>query len=73
MNSPTKASRSMVEQLDSAVAVIPEALLAGTTDGPRPEIPEALTETAERQPAVTETPEAVDTGIPDWPTSLSGG
>ena len=48
---------------------IPEALVAGTTKGQRPEIPEALVETAEVLPAVTETPEVVDTGIPEGPTS----
>ena len=52
-----------------AVEGIPEALVVGTTDGPRLEIPEALTETAEWQPAVMETPEMVDPGIPGGPTS----
>ena len=51
------------------VAGIFEVLVVGTTEGPRPESPEALAETAEAPPAVTETPEAVDTGIPEVPTS----
>ena len=52
------------------VAGIPEALMAGTTEGPRLESPKALVaETTEEQPAVMETPEAVDMGIPDGPTS----
>ena len=51
------------------VAGIPEALVAGTTEGLRPESPEALAETAEAPPAVTEPPEAVDTGIPEGATS----
>ena len=46
------------------VAGIPEALVVGTTEGPRPESPEVLAKTAEAPPAVTETLEAVDTGIP---------
>ena len=54
------------------VAGNPEALVVGTTDGVRLESPEVLAETAEEPPAVTETPEAVDPGIPDGPTSLSG-
>ena len=37
--------------------------------GPRPEIPESLAKRAEALPAVTETPEAVEMGIPDGPTS----
>ena len=52
-----------------AVAGIPEAMVAGTTEGPRLEIPEALTETAEQPPAVTETTEEVDMGIAKGPTS----
>ena len=56
-----------------AVAEIPKLLMTGTTEGLRLRVPKAVTETAERQPAVTETPEAVDPGIPDGPTSLSGG
>ena len=53
-----------------AVAGIPEALVAGTTEGPRPESPEVLVaETAEEQSAATETHEVVDMGIPDRPTS----
>ena len=51
---------------------IPEALLVGTTEGPRPESPEALAEPAEAPSAVTETPEAVDTEIPE-PALISGG
>ena len=51
------------------VAGIPEVLVAGTTDGVRPECPEVLAETAEELPSVTETPEVVDTGIPEEPTS----
>ena len=37
--------------------------------GPRPESPEALAETAKAPPRVTATPEVVDTGIPEGPTS----
>ena len=51
------------------VVGIPEALVEGTTEGLRPEISEALAETAEVPPAVMETPEAVDVGIPKGPTS----
>ena len=51
------------------VAGIPEVLVAGTTEGPRPEIPKALAETAEAPQAVMETSEAIDTGIPEGPTS----
>ena len=48
---------------------IPESLLLGAADGPQPSIPEVMTDIAERPPAVAETPEAVDPGIPDRPTS----
>ena len=52
-----------------AVAEIPKVLMTGTTEGSRLRFPEAVTETAEQQLAVAETPEAVDPGIPDEPTS----
>ena len=52
-----------------AVAEIPKALMTGTTEGPWPRVPEVLTEIAKWPPAVTETPEAVDLGIPDGPPS----
>ena len=46
-----------------AVMGTPEAL------GPRLEDLESLARTAEAPPTVTETPEAVETGIPEGPTS----
>ena len=55
-----------------ALAEIPEALLPGAAEGPLPRIPEVVTEIAEQPPALPETAEVVDPGIPDGPTSLSG-
>ena len=52
-----------------ALAEIPEALMLGSAEGLRPRVPEVVTEIAERPPAVMETPEAVDRGIPNRPTS----
>ena len=52
-----------------AVAEINEVQMTGTTEGPRPRVPEAVMEIAELPLAVPETPEAVDLGIPDGPTS----
>ena len=50
-----------------ASAEIPEAPLPRAAEGSRPRIPEVVTDFAERP--LAETPEAVDPGIPNRPTS----
>ena len=52
-----------------ALAEFPKVLLPGAAEGLGPRIPEVVTKIAEQPPAVAETPEAVNPGIHDGPTS----
>ena len=69
----TETPEAMIGPRGLAVAVGDSRVVAVTGTpkalGPRLESPEALPETAEEPLAVTATPKAVDTGIPERPTS----